>query len=97
LIEERQLFKHQTPIGRRKPDGVYPDHATAAPPVLYLEIKDVRYVSDDIHKSLNELAEASLEMNNIGLREAIRRQIRDSPPVVVGLFLSSPLPRGARR
>ena len=49
-------------IGRRKPDGVWPDPATGAPPTLYLEVKRIRRVSDDIQKRLYELAEASLEM-----------------------------------
>jgi hypothetical protein len=49
-------------IGKRKPDGVYPDPATDAPPILYLEIKNVRRVADDIQKRLYEIAEASLEM-----------------------------------
>ena len=49
-------------IGRRKPDGVWPDPATGAPPAVYLEIKNIRRVSDDIQKRLYELAEASLEM-----------------------------------
>lgn len=49
-------------IGRRKPDGVYPDPSTEAPPILYLEIKNVRRVADDIQKRLYEIAEASLEM-----------------------------------
>lgn len=49
-------------VSRRKPDGVYPDPATGAAPVLYLEIKNVRRVSDDIQKRLYEVAEAALEM-----------------------------------
>jgi len=49
-------------VAKRKPDGVYPDPATGLPPKLYLEIKNVRRVSDDIQKRLYELAEASLEM-----------------------------------
>lgn len=52
-------------IGRRKPDGVFPDPATGQSPLLYLEIKNVRRVSDDIQKRLYELAEASLEMKLI--------------------------------
>lgn len=52
-------------IGRRKPDGVYPDPATDAAPVVYLEIKNIRRVSDDIQKRLYEVAEASLEMKLI--------------------------------
>ncbi|MBK6516502.1 MAG: hypothetical protein IPG04_20945 [Polyangiaceae bacterium] len=49
-------------IGKRKPDGVYPDPATHAAPILYLEIKNVRRVADDIQKRLYEVAEAALEM-----------------------------------
>ena len=49
-------------IGKRKPDGVYPDPAEDKAPGIYLEIKNVRRVSDDIQKRLYEVAEASLEM-----------------------------------
>lgn len=49
-------------IARRKPDGVFPDPATGAAPEVYLEIKNVRRVADDIQKRLYEIAEASLEM-----------------------------------
>jgi len=49
-------------IAKRKPDGVYPDPATGRPPELYLEIKNIRRVADDIQKRLYEIAEASLEM-----------------------------------
>lgn len=49
-------------IGRRKPDGVYPDPAVGSPPVLYFEIKNVRRVADDIQKRLYEIAEAAIEM-----------------------------------
>lgn len=49
-------------IGKRKPDGVYPDPALGHPPAVYLEIKNVRRVADDIQKRLYEIAEASLEM-----------------------------------
>ena len=49
-------------IGKRKPDGVYPDPAADLAPRLYLEIKNVRRVRDDIQKRLYEIAEASLEM-----------------------------------
>jgi hypothetical protein len=49
-------------IGGRKPDGVYPDPASGAAPAIYLEIKNVRRVADDIQKRLYEIAEASLEM-----------------------------------
>ncbi len=49
-------------IGSRKPDGVAPDPATEEPPQLYLEIKSIRRVADDIQKRLYEIAEVSLEM-----------------------------------
>lgn len=49
-------------IAGRKPDGVWPDPAGGRPPEVYLEIKNIRRVSDDIQKRLYELAEASLEM-----------------------------------
>ena len=49
-------------IAQRKPDGVYPDPTTGLPPKLYLEVKRVRRVSDDIQKRLYEIAEVSLEM-----------------------------------
>lgn len=49
-------------ISQRKPDGVYPDPASGQPPRVYLEIKNVRRVADDIQKRLYEIAEASLEM-----------------------------------
>jgi len=52
-------------IGRRKPDGVYPDPRSDQPPIVYLEIKNVRRVADDIQKRLYEVAEASLEMKLI--------------------------------
>lgn len=46
----------------RKPDGVWPDPKSGEPPRVYLEIKNIRRVADDIQKRLYELAEASLEM-----------------------------------
>jgi hypothetical protein len=49
-------------IGKRKPDGVYPDPAQSAAPTVYLEIKNVRRVADDIQKRLYEIAEAAIEM-----------------------------------
>ncbi len=52
-------------VGKRKPDGVYPDPATGKPPRLYLEVKNVRRVADDIQKRLYEIAEASIEMKAI--------------------------------
>lgn len=57
-------------IGQRKPDGIYPDPALNLPPQVYLEIKNLRRVSDDIQKRLYEIAEASLEMKLLygGLR-----------------------------
>lgn len=52
-------------VGKRKPDGIYPDPATGKPPKLYLEVKNVRRVADDIQKRLYEIAEASIEMKAI--------------------------------
>ena len=49
-------------ITKRKPDGVFPDPATDQAPLVYLEIKNVKRVSDDIQKRLYEVAEAALEM-----------------------------------
>lgn len=49
-------------VDRRKPDGVYPDPNTSAAPKLYLEIKKVNRVRDDIQKRLYEIAEVSLEV-----------------------------------
>jgi hypothetical protein len=49
-------------VSRRKPDGVWPDPSQNLPPQVYLEIKNVRRVADDIQKRLYEIAEASLEM-----------------------------------
>lgn len=49
-------------VSQRKPDGVFPDPSTGQAPRLYLEIKNVRRVSDDIQKRLYEIAEASIEM-----------------------------------
>lgn len=49
-------------IGRRKPDGVFPDPVLEQAPQVYFEIKNVRRVADDIQKRLYEIAEASLEM-----------------------------------
>jgi hypothetical protein len=52
-------------IADRKPDGVYPDPRTGAAPRLYLEIKNVQRVADDIQKRLYEIAEAAIEMKTI--------------------------------
>lgn len=49
-------------VTRRKPDGVHPDPSTNEAPLIYLEIKNLRRVADDIQKRLYEIAEASLEM-----------------------------------
>lgn len=49
-------------IDRRKPDGVFPDPNTGEPPRLYLEVKKVNRVRDDIQKRLYEIAEVSLEV-----------------------------------
>lgn len=68
-------------IGKRKPDGVYPDPAEGHPPAVYLEIKNVRRVADDIQKRLYEIAEASLEMKflygNLVLRGLGTRSTKD--------------------
>ncbi|MBF4162503.1 hypothetical protein [Nocardioides acrostichi] len=71
-------------IAGRKPDGVWPDPATGEPPVIYLEIKRIRRVADDIQKRLYELAEASLEMKLLygdapltGLGIGDNRDVRD--------------------
>ncbi len=67
-------------IPRRKPDGVFPDPKTGLPPQVYLEIKNISRVADDIQKRLYELAEASLEMKilygNFELR-ALNQQTTD--------------------
>ncbi|HET7500715.1 MAG TPA: hypothetical protein VFK02_06920 [Kofleriaceae bacterium] len=59
-------------VSRRKPDGVWPDPSAGQPPVVYLEIKNLRRVADDIQKRLYEVAEASVEMKflygNLDLR-----------------------------
>jgi len=52
-------------VERRKPDGVYPDPDTGAAPELYLEIKKINRVADDIQKRLYEIAEVSLEVKFI--------------------------------
>ena len=49
-------------VSKRKPDGVFPDPAAGFAPTIYLEIKNVNRVSDDIQKRLYEIAEASIEM-----------------------------------
>lgn len=52
-------------ISQRKPDGVYPDPATGKRPLVYLEVKNIKRVSDDIQKRLYEIAEAALEMKTL--------------------------------
>ena len=49
-------------VTKRKPDGVWPDPSANEAPHVYLEIKNLRRVADDIQKRLYEIAEASLEM-----------------------------------
>ena len=49
-------------IERRKPDGVYPDPDTGKAPELYLEVKKINRVRDDIQKRLYEIAQVSVEM-----------------------------------
>lgn len=80
-------------IGRRKPDGVYPDPATGAAPVVYLEVKNVRRVSDDIQKRLYEIAEASLEMKLLygtlrleGLGLKVTKDVLEGAPDIRGQF-----------
>ena len=63
---------HGVVIAKRKPDGIWPDPATGQPPRVYLEIKNIRRVADDIQKRLYELAEASLEMKLLYGNLAIR-------------------------
>ncbi len=76
-------------IGKRKPDGVYPDPATGEPPIIYLEIKNVRRVADDIQKRLYEIAEASLEMKFLygtllleGLALRSTREVLSAPETI---------------
>jgi len=57
---------------KRKPDGVFPDPATGLAPKVYLEIKRVNRVSDDIQKRLYEIAEVSLEMKTLYGRLVLR-------------------------
>lgn len=71
-------------IAGRKPDGVWPDPSTGMAPKVYLEIKNIRRVSDDIQKRLYELAEAALEMKLLysdvvlrGLGIATSEAVRD--------------------
>lgn len=52
-------------VKRRKPDGAYPDPRTGAAPQIYLEVKNVKRVSDDIQKRLYEIAQVSLEMKSL--------------------------------
>lgn len=73
-------------IGKRKPDGVFPDPARSAAPRVYLEIKNVRRVADDIQKRLYEIAEASLEMKFLygalrlqGLALKSTREVLENP------------------
>jgi hypothetical protein len=52
-------------LAKRKPDGVYPDPASGLAPKIYLEIKKLNRVSDDIQKRLYEIAEVALEMKTL--------------------------------
>jgi hypothetical protein len=61
-IRMRGAFTSGILIDRRKPDGVFPDPASGRAPELYLEIKKVNRVRDDIQKRLYEIAEVSLEV-----------------------------------
>jgi hypothetical protein len=49
-------------IERRKPDGVYPDPDTGLAPKLYLEVKKINRVRDDIQKRIYEIVQVSLEV-----------------------------------
>lgn len=70
-------------VGRRKPDGVFPDPATGLPPSVYLEIKNVNRVSDDIQKRLYEIAEASLEMKFVyGSLQLVGLGVHDTKDVI---------------
>lgn len=71
-------------VGKRKPDGVYPDPASGAPPRLYLEVKNVRRVSDDIQKRLYEIAQASIEMKAIYGRLRLEGLEAESTLIVEG-------------
>ena len=52
-------------IKQRKPDGAYPNPRSGQAPLIYLEVKNVKRVSDDIQKRLYEIAQASLEMKTL--------------------------------
>jgi hypothetical protein len=72
-------------VGRRKPDGVFPDPAEGHPPLVYLEIKNVNRVSDDIQKRLYEMAEASLEMKFLyGSLRLEGLAVRDTREIMAG-------------
>jgi hypothetical protein len=68
-------------LAKRKPDGVYPDPATGLAPKIYLEIKKLNRVSDDIQKRLYEIAEVAMEMKalygNINLQGLELRTTND--------------------
>lgn len=61
-LRMRSAYTRGLLVDRRKPDGVYPDPDTGAAPELYLEIKKINRVADDIQKRLYEIAEVSLEL-----------------------------------
>jgi hypothetical protein len=76
-------------ISRRKPDGVFPDPAADLAPVVYLEIKNVKRVADDIQKRLYEVAEAALEMKFLygdlsisGMKMKSTREVEQSAPLL---------------
>ena len=78
-------------VSQRKPDGVWPDPSQNLPPLIYLEIKNVRRVADDIQKRLYEVAEASLEMKLLygnlklrGLRLASTTTVLDQSDAIRG-------------
>ncbi|MCB1037586.1 MAG: hypothetical protein KDD47_27385, partial [Acidobacteria bacterium] len=52
------------------------------PPLLYLEIKNIRRVSDDIQKRLYEIAETALEMKTLyGDLQLVGQQVSDTAQV----------------
>jgi len=88
-------------VGLRKPDGIYPDPKSGRAPQVYLEIKNVRRVSDDIQKRLYEIAEVSLEMkvlygdlNLHGFQVEDTRLVADNPELraTLGLQIRSSRP-----
>lgn len=72
-------------VTQRKPDGVSPDPSSFEPPQLYLEIKNIKRVADDIQKRLYEVAEASLEMKLLyGALELRGLNLKSTKEVILG-------------